>query len=1258
MRRATIGVIGYQSVFCAVVALAPATLYLSAQGNITTYAGGGGQFTGDGRPAIGAQFPRPSDVAVDAKGNVYFTSPPLHLVMQVAPDGTLRIVAGNGLNSYSGDGSPARAASLRTPVAVKLDPSGNVLSTDNGVVRSVGANGIITSVAGKGGCCAASGDGGPATSAVVVTVMAVADSAGNLYITDSFNNQVRMVNKAGVISTVAGNGQNGSTGDGGPATAASFFGLSGIAVDPTGKIYVAEKFGHRVRQFTVGGAITTVAGTGQSGFTGDGGPATQASLNQPAGLALDGTGRLYIADSQNQRIRRVVPGGAITTIAGNGRSAFQGDGGPAGAASLGTPSGVAVAGDGSVYVADTDNDRIRKIAVDGSITTIAGSGAYLGDGAVSTAARLDSPFDVTLDPSGNLFILTSDLRIRKVASSGAITTFAGTGRASGGSLGGPAVNYSFQNPTAMKADSAGNVYVSDSGILKIAPDGTISRFASISGGALAFDPAGNAYTSPYINASATVIKISPSGQITPVAGSGVHGYSGDGGPAVNASFGFQIRGLVVGPDGSVYIADYENNRVRKVDSSGKITLFAGNGTSSNTGDGGPAIGAGLAAPRGLVFDAKGNLYIGQDSNIIRKVSPDGTITRYVGNGNYGFSGDGGSALSAALAYPQGIALDPTGNLFLTDSSNDRIRVVQSGPVPFLLLSQKGLTFRVGSSAPQQSLSVVNSGLGTVNWAVSTSVASAGPNWLSASPSSGSSVAGQSGPVVTVRADPSGLATGDYYGQVVVSAPGVPNSPQSVTVVLSVPAAGAAGGSSLQPAALLFTGTPGAAVPPPQNITLSTNTTAGTKFGASVVFGDGRPWFAFQPSSGTVQPNVPLTIAVKPAINGFANGVYNAVITVAFDDNTTQQVNLLLVVSAGSGAGAAKPGGISAAGCAPGKLLPLFTSLGPGFSAIAGWPAPVEVRVVDDCGNPLVKGSVTAAFSNNDPALTLNSLLDGRWTGTWQVGNSGNVSVTVRATDAGSSISGTAQVSGGLNANANPPPVVASGGVLDAASYNLGAAVAPGSLVAIFGQYLAQQEGKAGTLPLPTSLGTTQVTLAGRTMPLLFAGANQVNAMIPYDLPINATHQIVVKRGTTISIPEPVSVLSSQSGVFSKDLTGKGPGIVVKAAADGTQSLVAADNPVSFNDTIVIYSDGLGNVDPQAIAGSETPLSPLSRTLDAVAVSIGGVPARVFFAGLTPGFTGLYQVNAVVPSGVVPGDNVPLVITQAGRSSPPVSISVR
>jgi adhesin/invasin len=176
--------------------------------------------------------------------------------------------------------------------------------------------------------------------------------------------------------------------------------------------------------------------------------------------------------------------------------------------------------------------------------------------------------------------------------------------------------------------------------------------------------------------------------------------------------------------------------------------------------------------------------------------------------------------------------------------------------------------------------------------------------------------------------------------------------------------------------------------------------------------------------------------------------------------------------------------------------------------------------------------------------------------------------------------------------------------------------------------------------------------------LLFTSDNQVNAMIPYDLAIETTHQLIVRRGTALSIPEPVSVLSSQSGVFTRDASGKGPGIVVGVYNDGSQAVVGPDSPVKAGDVIVIYCTGLGDVEPRAIAGAAASPDPPSRTIDPVAVTIGGADAPVLFAGLTPGFTGLYQVNAIVPDGVEPGDAVPVALTQSGRTSPSVWISVR
>ena len=1236
-----------------------------AQGNISTYAGGGGQFTGDGKPSIAAQIAQPSDVAVDANGNVFFACPPLNMVMEMTTDGVLHVVAGNGLHAFSGDGGPAQAAALASPMGVKVDAAGNliIVDTENNRIRKVTPAGIITTIAGTG-FSGASGDGGPAAGATLSRPVAVAlDPAGNIYVADFNNNRVRMVTAAGVISTAAGTGTGVSSGDNGPAAAAGLNAPLGVAADAGGNVYVSEDFG-KVRKFRVGGAISTFAGGGNS--SSDGIPAIQARLSVPAGLAFDKTGQLYITDSYNSLVRRVDLNGNIQTVAGNGQAAFSGDGAGAISASLSRPNGVATGADGAVYIADLENDRIRKVAA-GTISTIAGAGAFFGDGGASTAARLFEPVSLGFDPSGNLYILTNDRRVRMVTPNGTISTAAGNGRSDPGTTfgrgdGGPAINASFQNqPTGIAFDSQGALYIATNLNIRKVVNGVISTFYSnvfsfatnLGPLKIAVDSTGNLY----MTNAPEVVQITPNGSVTTVAGSLRAGFSGDGGPATTAAFGLNLDDIAIGPDGSLFLADFSNNRVRKVSPSGIVNTIAGNGSNVFSGDGGPATAAGLPAPTALAFDSKGNLFIATNDNRVRKVAPDGNISTYAGNGWFGSSGDGGSALGAELSGATALSVDASGNLYISEYSNNVVRFVQNGPAPFLLLSQEGLTFKTtaSSSSGAQNLTIVNSGQGTVSWTVSTSVASGATNWLSATPATGTSLAGQAGPVVSVKTNPAGLAPGDYYGQVVVSSPGVPNSPQTVTVVLSEQAANTSAGSLVQPGGLLFTGTA------PQSLTLTSTAGGGSKFNSSPTFTSGQQWFTYQPASGTVPAGGSATVTVQPSASGLAAGVYNGAITFVFDDGTVVQVGLLLVVAAGGsssspllGATAAGPGAV----CAATKLLPLITSLGPGFSATAGWPASLEVQVVDDCTAPLTKGSVVAAFSNNDPPLALNSLLDGRWTGTYNGGNSGQVTISVKAQDASGVLAGTAQIAGNLNVNNNPPPAIASGGVLDAASYRLGGAVAPGSLVSIFGSYLAQPEAKAAALPLPNTLSTTQVTVAGRTMPLLYAGPSQVNAMVPFDLAINATQQVVVRRGTTISIPEPISVLSSGSGVFTKDLTGSGTAIVVKVAADGTQSLVGPDNPAHASDALVIYCDGLGNVSPQAVAGAAAPVTPLSQTLDTVTVTMGGVNATVFFAGLTPGFTGLYQVNAFVPGGVSPGDNVQLVIAQSGRSSPPVTISVR
>lgn len=654
-------------IFALLSAVAAAQQYV-----ISSYAGGSPPPT----PAAGlnASIGSPLGVATDSAGNVFFTS--LNCVFKLDPNGTVTRVAGSSRPGYSGDGGPAFNAELST--------------------QSEGVTEVEYSASGG---------------------LAI-DRAGNIYIADSGNHRVRKVSPDGIIATVAGNGTAGYSGDGGPATGAQLHTAVAVAVDTEGNLYIAEDRNHRIRKVSSGGIITTVAGNGTFGFSGDGGPATSARIGVPLGVAVDREGNVYIAatddffvDNDTGHIRKVSPAGIITTVGG---SVYGGPGfvtvdsagnlyfyergirkvSPDGIITVVPADGiVAVDNAGNLYIAG--NQRIRKFS-GGVITTLAGNGAS-GDGGPAANAQLNLfPWGgVALDSEGSLYIASGGLGVRKVSPDGTITTVPGTANSNsdGYRIHGAEPNF----PSTLAVDRTGDLYVANRNrVHKVSAGGIVTTFAGNGGepgysgdggpatGAqlyntrgLALDSAGNLY----IADTKRVRKVSPDGIITTAAGGG-NNDPGDGGPATRAQLN-NAWAIDVDNAGNLYIADIEYNssggkyRVRKVSPDGIISTVAGDGTFGYSGDGGPATGAQLNGPVGLAVDSAGNLFIADTYNgRVRRVSPDGIITTVAGTGVAGYSGDGGPANSAQFGSLSGLAIDSAGNLYALDQRYNVVRLLQ------------------------------------------------------------------------------------------------------------------------------------------------------------------------------------------------------------------------------------------------------------------------------------------------------------------------------------------------------------------------------------------------------------------------------------------------------------------------------------------------------------------------------------------------------------------------------------------------------
>ena len=634
---------------------------VDTNGRMTRFAGTGESgFSGDGGKATEAQLKMPANLTFDRKGNLYITDRNNHRVRKVDTRGNITTIAGNGTAGFSGDGGKATEAQLNLPSGVVVGDKGNIYISDrsNDRVRVVNKKGIITTYAGNG-IDQFKGDSGPAKNASLSRPFGLAlDKRGNLYIADRGNNRVRRVNAQGIIHTVAGDGGFFFMGDNGPAYRASIAGPTGVVVDDNGIMYIADRNNNRIRSVDTQGLIRTIAGTGQQHYNGDAEVARDTNLHLPFGVALDRDGKLLIIDRSHYRIRRVDPKrGSIETVAGNGIKMFAGDGGPAAGAKLSFPHGIVVDKQGRLLISDKGHYRIRRVSQGGTINTIAGNGirGNIGDDLPALKASIYGATSLKLNSKGEMFIVSPSgftSVIRKIDEKGVMRKVLGT------------VDKAYLESIA-KSKYKGKVQTGELAI--------ITTFSDI-----AFDHKDNMFISDRLNHQ--IRKVTAQGKITTIAGTGESAHYGDGGPASEASFR-DPSALVTDEEGNLYIGDSANNLVRKIDTNGIVSTVAGNGKHENSGDGGPALQAGIKNIDYLGVSPAGELHIaGMNSHIVRKVTKDGNIESVAGNGYQGFFGDGGPATKAMLKSPTAIAFDQKGNLYISDMGNSRIRKVDTNGI--------------------------------------------------------------------------------------------------------------------------------------------------------------------------------------------------------------------------------------------------------------------------------------------------------------------------------------------------------------------------------------------------------------------------------------------------------------------------------------------------------------------------------------------------------------------------------------------------
>ena len=992
------------------------------------------------------------------------------------------------------------------------------------------------------------GDGGPATAALLEMPQAVAaDSNGTVYIADAGNGLLRKISK-GVISSVAG--YSGYIYD--------------LKLDSAGNLYVAG--GNYAYKITPAGVISTVAGNGSTTtFTGDGGPATSAGFSGIYALAIDRANNLYICDANNNRIRKVTPDGIVRTYAGMNGHGFYGDGGPATSAMLDFPRHVAVDNDGNVYVNDYNNNRVRKISVDGIIRTIAGSGTCCSspDGGLATNAFLITG-PVTTDPSGNVYIydiMTS--RVRRVSPTGILQSYAGDGKEGFAGDGDSATTARFSGVAGVGTDSLSNLYIADSNNERIRVVTSVGGVSTIAGRSH-FAGDGGPATAAVLHRPVGVVQtadgtiyftdrvnhrirmIATDGKISCVAGTGDPGFSGDGGPALQASLYFPDS-LTVDSSGNLLFVDQNQRRVRKITPAGIISTIAGNGNLAYSVDGVGAMFSGFAYITGIAADAGGNIYLSEGAaNRVKKVTPIGGMITYAGtsaNGapsGSGFAGDGQAASSAVFAYPGPLALDSAGNLYIADTLNYRIRRVEAS-------------------------------VGTV-----TTVAGNGKCcW-----------AGDGIKATTAAVDPYGMAA-DTNGGLWIT----------------------------DPVGVRYLGRDG----------IINRIAGGSDYGFA---GDD------QSANPNTMYNYPAGIALNTSGEVIIADTHNSRIRKLQPNDATR----MDVVSGNNQTGTT------------GTALNAFVVKLSGKAGFAPFGVPVTFAVTS--GSAKLSTATTPTDLSGQSGISATPTKAG--------------TLTVAATAGAFSAVFTATIKDPVVAPPPDQPVISPGGIgQNGFSVPAVQTISTGAITTIYGSNFmpagsAAQANSASGGNLSTKFAGICVTFGNVKAPVFAVAATQITVEVPAVTPGQVPVQVLRNCEEASELKSNVLTVSAAPAspeflYLSTAVDGKNPVAALTAEGEfvGAPGSISGANlrPAKAGDILVAFALGLGATDPVQVVGA--PAAGIGSVTLPVSITIGGVSLTaqdILYAGVSPSFIGLYQVNLRVPDGV-PSGNQPLVIQIGANRSP-------